>query len=251
VKLADATFVVIDTESTGLDFAGGDRVVEVAASLFCLASARPAVEFRALVNPERPIPPEASAIHHLVDRDVADAPTMVEVEPELLAFIGDAVVVAHHAEHDRAFLPCLEARPWICTERLAHHLWPQAPQFKNQTLRYWLGLEVDVRGQAPHRAGADVIVTEQVFRRELEAYLAAGNPDDVELLVEFAARPYVLERMPFGKHRDDPIEAVPTSYMLWCLKNVDGLSSDMRHTFERHLALRDAGWTAPKREEAA
>lgn len=70
------------------------------------ASAAPArpTEFCTLVNPGRPIPAQASAVHGIGDLDVSFAPAFAEAGRELLAFIEGAVIVAHNAPFDLGFL---------------------------------------------------------------------------------------------------------------------------------------------------
>lgn len=67
------------------------------------APARP-TEFCTLVNPGRPIPTQASAVHGIGDLDVSFAPSFAEAGRELLAFIEGAVIVAHNAPFDLGFL---------------------------------------------------------------------------------------------------------------------------------------------------
>lgn len=67
------------------------------------APARP-TEFCTLVNPGRPIPAQASAVHGIGDLDVSFAPSFAEAGRELLAFIEGAVIVAHNAPFDLGFL---------------------------------------------------------------------------------------------------------------------------------------------------
>src|SRR5665647_903581 len=93
--LGQNSYLVIDTETTGLDPVI-HRVVEVAAVL--VVKGKIVSGFTSYVNPQRTIPPETSAIHGLVDADVADAPTLEELLPRLNLLVGEAdVIVAHNA----------------------------------------------------------------------------------------------------------------------------------------------------------
>lgn len=206
-------YVVIDVETTGPD-ASCARVVEVAAIRY---HGREGVgEFQRLVNPGIPIPPETSAIHHITDRDVADAPPIEIVWQALTDFAGpDALCVAHNAEFDRSFVTPLRDRTWLCTLRFARHLWPDAPNHKNQTLRYWLGLEIPFVGA--HRALVDVDVTAQIFFRELETYRERRYEWDINAVAEYIKRPIPYSVMDFGKHKGLPLSAVPLDYLRWAL----------------------------------
>lgn len=136
-----ARYLVLDTETTGLD-PENDRVVEIAATL--VAPEGVSVVVDQLVHPRRSIPPNAIAVHHITDSMVASSPTLEEVWATHVLPLLSTVdgIVAHNAAFDRPFLPPTD-KPWICTLRLARHMWPEAPGHSNQVLRYWLGLDVD------------------------------------------------------------------------------------------------------------
>jgi DNA polymerase-3 subunit epsilon len=99
--ITDVPFVAIDTETTGKDPAV-DRIVEIA----CIAWERGEVasRHRWLVNPERPIPEEARAVHGISDDDVKDKPLFKQIAAEVLAAIEGRVPLAYNAEFDRTFL---------------------------------------------------------------------------------------------------------------------------------------------------
>ncbi|UCE88863.1 MAG: 3'-5' exonuclease [Pseudomonadota bacterium] len=101
--IADSRFVVIDTETTGFHAYGGDEIVSIAMletrGLECTGTV-----YSQLINPQRAIPAESSAIHGLHDADVRDAPTIEEVLTEVLDFIGTAVIVGHHIDFDLRFI---------------------------------------------------------------------------------------------------------------------------------------------------
>ncbi len=101
--------IVFDTETTGLDPNGGDRVVEI--GCVELVNHIPSGEtFHRYVNPERSVPAEAVAIHGLDDARLRDKPTFARITDELMDFLGDAVLIAHNAEFDQRFLNAELAR---------------------------------------------------------------------------------------------------------------------------------------------
>jgi len=121
-----------------------------------------------LIDPGRSIPAQASAIHHLVDEDVVGAPTWLAAATSVLSPPGRPVAAfaAHRADFERRW--CVDAltggRPWVCTWKCALRLWPDAPSFSNQVLRYWrrpLGLDRALALRA-HRAGPDAYVTAHI-----------------------------------------------------------------------------------------
>lgn len=101
--ITESRFVALDLETTGLHPYLGDEIISVAlVELRGLAfSGR---RYATLVNPERPIPPKSSAIHGIVDADIRHAPTIDSILPKIITFLGDAVIVAHHANFDFCFL---------------------------------------------------------------------------------------------------------------------------------------------------
>jgi DNA polymerase-3 subunit epsilon len=99
--LIDATFVVLDLETTGLS-PDRDRITEVGAVRARGGDVE--AELRTFVHPGVPIPAAVTAITGITDRDVADAPTIDTVLPMVLDFLGSAVFVAHNARFDLGFL---------------------------------------------------------------------------------------------------------------------------------------------------
>lgn len=227
MEIEKATFVIADTETTGL-LPETDRVVEVA--LVKIQGLKIVESWSQIVDPGIPIPPTASAIHHLTDEDVAGALTLKDLELSMETFSEGAAMVAHSAEFDASFLPMLRGR-WICTERLAKHLWPYAPAFKNEVLRYWLKLKIDCIG-SPHRALFDATVTANIFIQQLNHYLSLGLENTVDGLAAFAAAPITIEKWPFGKHKDLPIKETPRSYLEWAIKNMTDIDQDLRWSIE-------------------
>jgi DNA polymerase III subunit epsilon len=95
--------IVFDTETTGLDPASGHRLVEVAC--IELINRIPSGQtYQRYLNPERDVPAEAFAVHGLSADFLKDRPLFASIVKELLAFIGDAPLVAHNASFDLGFL---------------------------------------------------------------------------------------------------------------------------------------------------
>lgn len=214
--IADIPFVVIDTETTGLN-PDHDRVVEIAAVRY--RDGYPFERLETFVDPGIPIPPEASAIHGITDATVRTAPYLAEVDERLREFVGDALVVAHNAPFDRAFLPLLGG-DWACSYRFARHLWPDAPSHKNQLLRYWLDIDVpELQGFGAHRATGDALVTGAIFQRAITTYLdRAGHEAYIttEDLIAYIDSPVPVTAFNYGrKHRGARIADVPTGYLQW------------------------------------
>lgn len=232
----DTTFAFVDVETTGFS-PQHDRVVEVACVL--TRGGRRVDSFSSLVDPERSIPATASAVHHLTDECVRDAPTLAAVTPWLQAFVEGAVVVAHNASFDLGFLPFLRRQRTLCSMRFAQLVLPEAPNYKNQVLRYHLGVRDPVLiATVPHRALADAIVTSLVFDHCVNRYLAGGGADDVARAIARTQAPYRLRALSFGRHRGLAIGEVPSDYLRWLLCGVTSLSKDVRFTAESELERR-------------
>jgi exodeoxyribonuclease X len=169
-----------------------------------------------LVDPGRHIPPETSAVHHLIDEDVAGAPTwLVAASLAMPHAPGDAAPIAyaaHSARFERQW--CTDdltgGAPWICTYKCALRLWPDAPAHSNQALRYWrrpVGLDRVVASVA-HRAFPDAYVT--AFH--LRDMLALAPIED---LIKWSSEPALQVRCHIGKWRGTPWRDVDDGFLEW------------------------------------
>lgn len=96
-------YVVVDTETTGLEAGDGDRIIEVGAVE--VVGRRLGAEWRSYCNPEgRSSHPEALKVHGLQDDFLAGQPTFAQVREEFLDFIRGATLVIHNASFDLGFL---------------------------------------------------------------------------------------------------------------------------------------------------
>lgn len=100
--LSGVTVLAVDTETTGMSPAEGHRLVEVAH--VTVTDGAIAAEWSSLVNPARPIPPDATRVHGIRDDMVASAPGMAEVGQALRAACGELPLVFHNAPFDLPFL---------------------------------------------------------------------------------------------------------------------------------------------------
>ncbi len=112
--------IVFDTETTGLNPATGDRIVEIGC-IEIVHRVETGRHFHCYFNPERDMPFEAEAVHGLSTHFLSDKPLFSVKVEELLEFIGDSPLVAHNAGFDFAFLNhelSLCGRPAVCTTRM-------------------------------------------------------------------------------------------------------------------------------------
>lgn len=236
---------VIDTETTGLQ--DGASIVEIA----CVEYPTSRKSYMtSLVMPTDPISYEAMACHHITSKMVEESPTLAEVLSSFPGITRTEVFVAHNAAFDKKALPeYLRDKPWICTYRVALHLWPDAPSHSNQVLRYYLGLDVsdmpDECGSTPHRALYDAWCTAKLLERQFEEIRtgltdvgAETFPADSEILEELlrlTVAPVLLRTCRFGKHRGERWEDIPKDYLKWVLRQ--DMDTDTIHTAKHHLGM--------------
>lgn len=223
------TYIVIDTETTGMD-PEKDRIIEIA------AVDKNRVFAHSLVNPEGvPISYGAMATHHITDAMVAEAPVLADALWNCgLDEVGPvATPVMHNAAFDLAFLPeRFRAQPHICTYRCALHLFPDAESHSNGALWYELGLNHPMppeAGSMPHRALFDALMTS-----DLLAHMLTIKP--LEQLIRLTTAPVVLTTCRFGKHRGEAWADIPTDYMRWVLKQ--DFDEDVKHTCRHWIGQR-------------
>lgn len=232
-------FIVIDTETTGIDF-DKDQVIEVAV----VDPTNNGILFQALCKPTIPIPPEASAIHHLTDAMFENVAGPELIMPGLNTVIKGKVIVAHNKDFDRRMLARYGVgadNQWICTWRLAQKIWPNAPGYKNQVLRYWRDYDID--STLVHRAGADAVVTSYVFCDLLQVYISGyqnqtGKDPTHKDLLAFERSMITIHKMPFGKHFGQPVKEVPSDYLMWMIRKMTDMSPDLRWTVENEIKHR-------------
>jgi DNA polymerase-3 subunit epsilon len=161
--LDDVTFVVIDTETTGLR-PGSDRVIEVAAVRIC--GGKIIGSFQSLLNPQRRLPSFIERFTGITQEMVADAPLAAQVMPALLEFIDGAPLVGHNIGFDVNFLSHEADRLGLSfpldgfdTIPLARRFLPGLKRFKLDMVAAYLQIQTANR----HRAFGDAEVTAEVF----------------------------------------------------------------------------------------
>jgi DNA polymerase III subunit epsilon len=95
--------IIFDTETTGFDHQGDDRMVEIGC-IEMIGRVMTGNTYHCYFNPERNMPAGAEQVHGLSERFLADKPLFSAKAPELLEFLGDSPLVAHNANFDMGFL---------------------------------------------------------------------------------------------------------------------------------------------------
>ncbi|MGW0251637.1 DEDD exonuclease domain-containing protein [Nocardia goodfellowii] len=164
--LYETTFVIVDLETTGTS-PDGDAITEIGAVK--VRGGEVLGEFATLVNPGREIPPQVVHITGITHAMVYDAPRIEVVLPGFLEFAKGAVLVAHNARFDTAFLKAAAARcdtawpnpPVLCTVKLARRVLTrdEAPSVRLGVLAQVLGAST----RPTHRALDDARATVDVL----------------------------------------------------------------------------------------
>ncbi len=163
--------VCFDLETTGTDVRE-DRIVQLALVRVARDGSRQTLA--SLVNPERPIPPAATAVHGIRDEDVRDAPRFAELRPRLEEMLADADLLGFNmVSFDLPLLQReirnsggeldLSGRRLLDAMRIFHL---KEPRHLSAALRFYCGREME----NAHDALADTIATLDVFDAQLARY---------------------------------------------------------------------------------
>ena len=164
--LTELTYTVFDTETTGLNPAGGDEIIQVGAVRIVNGKLLQQEFFDQLVDPKRTIPAETIPIHGIKPEMVKGQPTIGQVLPAFHTFAQDTVLVAHNAAFD---MRCLQVKekatgivfdhPVLDTLLLSAVLHPNQESHRLEAIAERFNVTVIGR----HTALGDSIVTAEVF----------------------------------------------------------------------------------------
>lgn len=189
MPLEKLTFVVFDTETTGLLPSEGDEIVQIAAVRIVNGRRVETEVFDTLVNPGRRIPEVSTAVHGISDAMVADAPDIIEVGRRFHKFAEGAVLVAHNAPFDMEFLRRKEGaiglsfdNPVLDTVLLSAVVFGQSEVHSLDALTHRLGITIPE--EARHTAIGDTVATADAFLKLLPALKARGLRSFGEVVAE-------------------------------------------------------------------
>jgi DNA polymerase III epsilon subunit-like protein len=232
--------IFFDTETTG----------NTEKDFLCQIAYKSGTEtFSGLYKPPVKIPPEASAVHHLTNKMLADKPSFKESGDQekikKLFESNDSVVVAHNAPFDLMIIKKEDIIPtnFICTLRLARHLDSEdkIDRYNLQYLRYFLDLDVEATA---HDALGDVLVLEKLYERLKKKVMEEDNLDErgaIEKMIEISSHPSLFKSINFGKYAGKKIEEVvrmDPGYLEWLLAqklSSDQIDEDWIYTLKHHL----------------
>lgn len=172
MPLSKLRFVVLDTETTGFEPAGGDEVIALGAVVVKNGRPRPEQVFHRLVNPGRPIPPLVTALTGISDEAVAGEDDLVAVLPCFLEFLGNDCLAGHHLGFDleflnlrlREFSGAAIRNPALDTAVIARALYPALKYFSLDAMLSFHGIEPAGR----HTALGDAWLTARLLALQLE-----------------------------------------------------------------------------------
>ncbi len=220
--------IFLDLETTGVDVSR-DRIVEISLVKVLPGGDREVKTRR--VNPEMPIPPEATAIHGITDDDVKDAPVFRAIAKSLASYMEGCDLGGYNS--NRFDIPMLveeflragvdvdfKRRKFVDVQNIFH-------QKERRTLEAAYKFYCDRELEGAHSAEADVMATYEVLEAQLDRYPDLQN--DVAFLADYSARDNCadyagrivyddkgIEVFGFGKHKGrsvaDVFQREPTYY---------------------------------------
>jgi len=165
-RLDEMAFTVFDTETTGLDPDGGDRIVSIGAVRVVNGRVLRQETFERLVQPGRTVPAASTVFHGITAEMVEGQPTIDEVLPAFARFCEDTVLVGHNVSFDLQFLKMAETssgieldQPALDTLLLHAALHPDHEDHTLEAIANRLGVSVVGR----HTALGDALVTAEIF----------------------------------------------------------------------------------------
>lgn len=187
-RLEDLTYVVFDTETTGLT-PSVDEIVQIAAVRLVNGRRVESEVFDTLVDPQRRIPPGSTEVHGITDAMVVGAPTIAEAGAGFHRFAQGAVLVAHNAPFDMEFLRRHEAgigarfdNPVLDTVLLSAVVFGQLESHSLDALSARLGITIPE--DARHTALGDTVATADAFLKLVPMLQARGFVTFGDVLTE-------------------------------------------------------------------
>lgn len=222
----------IDLETTGINL-GLDRIVEIAIVKILPDGTKNTK--RKLINPEMPIPKQASDIHGITDEMVKDAPNFKKAAGELKQVLDNCDLAGYNS--NRFDIPLLmeeflragvdfdmKNRRLLDVQKIFHLM-------EQRTLSAAYKFYCDKTLTDAHSAEADAIATYEILTAQLEKYPVLGNTVDTvlkaigeDVIVDYARR-FAMENgvevFNFGKHKGRPVADVlkaEPQYYDWMMK---------------------------------
>jgi DNA polymerase-3 subunit epsilon len=166
--LGDLTFTVFDTETTGLDPAGGDEIISIGALRIVNGRVLKEEQFSQLVDPQRHLPWESIKYHGIRPEMLVDQPTIEQMLPQFQRFARETVLVGHNVAFDMRMLQVKEAvtgiqfiNPVLDTMLLSSVVHPAQEDHSLNAIAQRLGVNIIGR----HSAMGDALATAEIFMK--------------------------------------------------------------------------------------
>jgi DNA polymerase-3 subunit epsilon len=175
LKIFPKGVIAIDLETTGLSPLV-DKIIEVAA----IKVTPEGVEtFQSLIKPGVPIPAFTTDIHGITDEDVKNSPSLLEIMPKLLTFMGNLPLIAHNAKFDAGFIVFSlhqsnldnKSNDVYCSIKASRLAFPEMPNHKLATLSQ----ELEIPLENHHRATDDALASMMIFNKAAVKYERAPH----------------------------------------------------------------------------
>ncbi|TFB73202.1 DNA polymerase III subunit epsilon [Cryobacterium glaciale] len=232
-------FAVIDFETTGLFAGGSHRVIEVAVA-HVSADGQIEGQWETLINPGRDL--GRQDIHRVRAADVMNAPSFVEIAPQLVALLDGRVIVAHNAAFDTRFLlaelaragyPIFEPVISLCTMQLARDFLPGTGRSLADCCAAY---DIDLTGA--HRASVDTYATAQLLSHYISG---AADPilwaDALDLAAAYRWPTLSLSERPWFPRPDFATEQTASAFLERISVRLPEITGPAEH--QDYLALLD------------
>jgi len=177
LPLSSLTYTVFDTETTGLNPAQGDEIIQIGATRIVNGKLLRQEAFEQLIDPGRRIPAASIPIHGITQDMVDGKPRITEILPVFHAYAQDTVLVAHNAAFDMKFLQLKEQetglrfdQPVLDTLMLSAVIHPNQESHRLEAIAERMNITVLGR----HTALGDAMVTAEVFLRMIPLLAEQG-----------------------------------------------------------------------------
>lgn len=235
-----SNIIFFDTETTG----------NTEKDFLCQIAYKDSTEsFSEMYKPEKRIPPEASAVHHISNKMLEGKQAFKESAEykKIKKLFEDTstIAVAHNAPFDIAILKNedITIANFICTLRVARALDPEGKieKYNLQYLRYLL--EIEIEAQA-HDALGDVMVLEKLFERLLKKIMDSEGVDEhtaIQKMIEISSHPSIFRKINFGKYAGQNLEDIARTdrgYLEWLYNQKiqsDTIEEDWIYTLKHFL----------------
>lgn len=195
-QIDDVEFTLFDTETTGLDPHGGDRIVEIAAVR--IKGGSRISDFQALINPGRPVSEAAFRVNHITQDMLEAADDAKRVIPRFVEFAKDSCLCSYNAAFDMSFLnnelELLGFSRWedvlvVDMLKMARRLLPGLERYALWFIADHLGIKT----RQEHRALADVELSLEVFYKFRSLLQAKGISDFINFANLFSISQKFIE----------------------------------------------------------